>query len=610
MSVVAAPQKKTGGEASPVTEKKRKNWLAVAAQIFALQIVALLLVELVLSLSGLGEEEIFKLDKSLGFSHMPNKRVTWRSEGFAVSNFNADGMREPGLTVAKPEGVYRVALLGDSMVEGLQVPIEKSFGQLLQKPLTEETGKPVQFLNFATSGYSTAQEYLQLKSQVVKYRPDLVILCYNNRDLFENWAPPDQTLTNVRPYALHLPGQPLVIDNSSVIQWMKSPRGKFLTRIEWLREHSRIWGLIAAWETQASFHDPVYRAVCALFTQPGKTIKAWAASAAQVSPRAVLASLSPDRVLQAIFLNGKDKPSFQIQFFEDAERGQTKPGVVPSRPGSGSANNSSLSAGATSAKTSSISAKDGAQSSNTSSATAETGTGTEKSGTGTEKSGTARNTKELSLVSCLQNEPDLSLFPGNAKRAAAGAAESGTKAADSGAKQAASDAKQAASGAKAAVSSTGPSQSARNQIKQTSKDQGAPSTPQTDGRKTYLDLMSKTLGSLMKEMNHTCKNNGTRFAVIMLPVKAALTEGAPVSSSMLDITYEREIEIVSALCDAEKIPHYDCQASAAKLSEVEKRSLFHSVHFQEEGHQFMARTLRQFLGGIIKDNPDGHLKWQ
>ena len=38
-------------------------------------------------------------------------------------------MREPNLTIAKPVGTYRIAVLGDSMVEGLQVPIEETFGQ-------------------------------------------------------------------------------------------------------------------------------------------------------------------------------------------------------------------------------------------------------------------------------------------------------------------------------------------------------------------------------------------------------------------------------------------------------------------------------------------------
>ncbi len=122
----------------------------------------------------MGEEDIYKLDSTLGFQHFPNKRVTWRSEGFSQSYFDADGMRDPGLTIAKPANVYRIALLGDSMVEGLQVPIEQTFGKLIEKKLNQSGKRSVQILNFGNSGYSTAQEYLQLKQKVFKYQPDLV----------------------------------------------------------------------------------------------------------------------------------------------------------------------------------------------------------------------------------------------------------------------------------------------------------------------------------------------------------------------------------------------------------------------------------------------------
>ncbi len=161
--------------------------------------------------TGLGEQDIYKLDRVIGFKHFPDKRVTWRSEGYSQSYFDSDGMREPGLTIAKPAGVYRVALLGDSMVEGLQVPIDQTFGKLIEPKLSKDTGRNVQVINFANSGYSTVQEYLQLKDKVFKYKPDLVVLGYMSRDMFENWSPPDATLTNVRPVAVHLPGHELVV---------------------------------------------------------------------------------------------------------------------------------------------------------------------------------------------------------------------------------------------------------------------------------------------------------------------------------------------------------------------------------------------------------------
>lgn len=334
MTTAAPPkiEKKPSAEKAPKPSAslgaKLAKWTTLAITIIAWQLVALIVVEFTLYLAGLGEEEIFKLDPVFGFVHMNNKRVTWRSEGYARSYLGPDGMREPGATIEKPAGVFRVALLGDSLVESLQVPIEQTFGQILEKSFkTSASGKELQVLNFGNSGYSTAQEDLQLKHKVLKYKPDAVIVFYNHRDLFENWSPPDQTITNVRPYALHLPNQPLSIDNSSVKAWMKSPRGKFLNSITWLRENSRIWGLIAAWETQASFHDPVYRAVVGFLTNPVKSVQASAQEISKITPKTLL-----DETLKSLKLG--QAASFNIQFIDQqpkktAAKSKTKDIVDP-----------------------------------------------------------------------------------------------------------------------------------------------------------------------------------------------------------------------------------------------------------------------------------------
>ncbi len=253
--------------------KKRDSLPVLLGKIVVWQLLAILFVEAALFAAGLGEEEIFRLDPQVGFKHMTNKRITWRSEGLSTSYFNSFGLREPNVTLAKPAGTYRIALLGDSLTESLQVPLEKSFSYGIEKDLQASLKKPVQVLNFGTSGYSTAQEFLQLKNDVLAFKPDLVLVCYNTRDCFENWSPPDEVLTNVRPAALHLPGGKLVVDSSPVQLWMRSPRARGLRNFDFFRQHSRLWGLLAAAELDLSMHNEAYKKVLFFLTKPGKALR-------------------------------------------------------------------------------------------------------------------------------------------------------------------------------------------------------------------------------------------------------------------------------------------------------------------------------------------------
>jgi hypothetical protein len=306
----------------------RPRWIVGVAFFLLCQCAAILFVEGILYCTGLGEEEIFRFDSDIGFVHMTNKRITWRTEGFAQSYLDADGMRQPGLTIARPANTFRVAVLGDSMVEGLQVPLAQTFGEIIAHRLSPFDHKQIQWLNFGTSGYSTVQEYLQMKRQVMKYQPDLIILCYNSRDMFENWSAPDQVVTNVRPFAIKLPGGELSIYNLPVRRWMRSPRGQFMVATTWLREHSRIVGLLSALDLEMSQNNLWYKGIMDLFSHPQKA----------------LTDLG-----QAIASMKNSGPSFQVKFFEDAPQPVKSPPAT--KVFNSAASNESLSKGSNVAST-------------------------------------------------------------------------------------------------------------------------------------------------------------------------------------------------------------------------------------------------------------------
>lgn len=307
--------------------KKPGNLFTTAMSYVLIGAIFIFATECILNLAGLGEEEIFKLDPDLGTRHMTNKKVTWRKEGYACSYLNHLGMREKDATQPKAKGVYRIALLGDSQVESIQVRLEQSFGQILQKKLSQSLGRPVEILNFGVSGYSTVQEYLLMKTEVMRWAPDMVIVGYDGRDIFENWATPDQMLSNVRPMALKLPGQALVIDKTSVTSWRKSMRGRYMCQAEWLRQNSRIWGLVCQAETELGFHNPVYKWIVNYFTDPGKSARQLQKD---LSSGLLLAECQKAVSKQLSDLIKIDQSSsFNVQYYIDDKKPQEKLGGLP-----------------------------------------------------------------------------------------------------------------------------------------------------------------------------------------------------------------------------------------------------------------------------------------
>src|SRR4051795_3325796 len=80
-------------------------------------------------------------DRTLGCKQVPNLHWTWTGSHWYAADFsvqvntNSVGFRDLNREPERPNGVARVALIGDSLVEAVQVPFEKTGGQLLEKKL-------------------------------------------------------------------------------------------------------------------------------------------------------------------------------------------------------------------------------------------------------------------------------------------------------------------------------------------------------------------------------------------------------------------------------------------------------------------------------------------
>ncbi len=116
----------------------------------------------------------YLFDARLGWRNIPN----WKSKtnGQTIS-INSLGLRDREYSHAKPEGVRRILVLGDSYVWGYGVSNDEIFTELLEEQLAD-LNKNWEVLNSGVSGWGTDQEFLFLTDEGFKYDPDIVVLFF------------------------------------------------------------------------------------------------------------------------------------------------------------------------------------------------------------------------------------------------------------------------------------------------------------------------------------------------------------------------------------------------------------------------------------------------
>ena len=129
--------------------------------------------------------------------YIVNWQSRWEGDFYTVSSeavgwppweeFNADGVRDRAHPLEKPEGVFRLAILGDSVTLGAGIEARQAFPQVLESRL-EEQGRPVEVFNIALWGWSTRQERLAYERIARPYKPDAIILavCLNDIPELQN----------------------------------------------------------------------------------------------------------------------------------------------------------------------------------------------------------------------------------------------------------------------------------------------------------------------------------------------------------------------------------------------------------------------------------------
>lgn len=245
---------------SPETKSRTARTLGFFLQMLLFGALALLLMEAVFNFAGVGNEEFLEPDPVFGVRHIANKKVVWRLEGYSDETLSSQGLRDTEHSIQKPDSVYRIALLGDSATEGLQVPLNQTYGKVLERMLNESKqlgGKKAEVINFGCSSYSNGQEVFQLENQVAAYKPDLVIMMYNRGDYIENIRDPSTMKAEPRPY-FHMDesGKNLLQDNTIMEFNKKSFEPNQM--LDFLRRHSRIYGVLTHTNLALSLNEQLY----------------------------------------------------------------------------------------------------------------------------------------------------------------------------------------------------------------------------------------------------------------------------------------------------------------------------------------------------------------
>lgn len=120
-------------------------------------------------------------DEDLVWRYTPDYRTR-------TSVFNDEGFRDRDHDVANVDNATRIAFIGDSYTAATQINRSYIFTSRLDEMLNEGSQETFELFNFGVDAYGTDQEYLILKKEALKYRPDVVILTVAPNDIREAYA--------------------------------------------------------------------------------------------------------------------------------------------------------------------------------------------------------------------------------------------------------------------------------------------------------------------------------------------------------------------------------------------------------------------------------------
>lgn len=171
-------------------------------------IVSILFYEMYLTTTEIFLPSTVVDDSTFGRSFKPDAKINSIKESFALRNVNSMGYLGPSYPFAKESNTYRIVLIGDSFVEGIQVAEKHHFRYIIEDHLRAKLkNKTIQVINLGRSGLDFRRMYIHYTELAKKFSPDVVIVFVNESDFRSKD-------NNIGPELLVTDGDSLIIDYS------------------------------------------------------------------------------------------------------------------------------------------------------------------------------------------------------------------------------------------------------------------------------------------------------------------------------------------------------------------------------------------------------------
>lgn len=136
------------------------------------------------------EKEFYLSDPRIGWKHTPNNHGVFRGWRYPHAEFrsqvaiNAQGYRDTE-DYEYVADQWRIAVLGDSFIQAVQVEQNEAIPELLESGL-KARGINSKIYNFGVSSIGTIHQYQIFRHEVLALKPDVLVLSFFPNDLVDN----------------------------------------------------------------------------------------------------------------------------------------------------------------------------------------------------------------------------------------------------------------------------------------------------------------------------------------------------------------------------------------------------------------------------------------